>query len=195
MPRCSPPLAGISPGVSGADPLSRPAGSDRISMTHPGSGRQHRRCHQPTPCRGQSASTKVCARRDLCPRSAAGTRLACSPTAAGSCRTSSTEQAPHRRGPRRTRLRTERDHPGRVPGALLVNAPLEARAQPLLSLRPDLHHSPPPGSRTPLAPGETSREFVRFDTGGSRIGRARAALCNPGTPRCISGARAVLRLL
>jgi hypothetical protein len=37
MPRCSPPHAGISPAVSGADPLSRPAGSDRISMTHPGS--------------------------------------------------------------------------------------------------------------------------------------------------------------
>jgi hypothetical protein len=29
--------------------------------------------------------------------------------------------------------------------ALLVDAPLEARAQLLLSLRPDLHHSPPAG--------------------------------------------------
>ena len=61
-----------------------------------------------------------------------------------------------------------RQRPG-VALTLLVDTPLEARAQLLLSLRPDLHDSLP----MRRSPGKTSREPARF--GYDRDSRACAS--------------------
>jgi hypothetical protein len=71
----------------------------------------------------------------------------------------------------------------RVPVTPLVDTPLEAGAQPLLSLRPDLRHKLSPGApNSSSSTWATSRKIVRFDpaTGGLR-------------PRPVTGANALGR--